>query len=317
MLPWRAHHGAAIVPIISLARRIRHFFCEIMEEFLSLPPCWAADHMAHGENANLALIARHMLADIFKQRWHLAQFRHVQEQHICRLRGKVPPRRRKPCRHDGWPGALHRYGIGVAILELEEFPIPIEFRPARQHFGPDAEPFQTMLIALILLNGDAVQIKFRLIPAADDIEPRAPTAHVINRRNRLGAEGGGDDRHMHGGKDRDALCNGCKGRTMRQRFKGFAIDIRIPLIATPFRDRKDEFNAGRIGDLRHRRNVSPIGLPAFRRAAHGQAAIAIGAENTELEFIRAEKRVLRPRILFHGVSSSGSVCGAGRGSARW
>ena len=141
-------------------------------------------------------------------------------------------------------------------------------------------------------------------------------AHVINGCNRLGAKGGGDDRHMHGGKDRDTLRDGGKGRAMRQGFKGLAIDIRIALIAAPFRNRQNEFKAGRIGDLRHRRNVIPIGLPAFRRAAHGQAAIAIGAENAELEFIRAEKRVSRPRILFHGVSSSGSVCGVAMRRAR-
>ena len=188
------------------------------------------------------------------------------------------------------------------MLQFEEGAIPVERRPALQQTRPDLEPFQTVVIAPSLVDLDAVQVELLLVPAADDIQPRASMRHVVDGGDRLGTKGGGDQRHVHGREDGDLLRQRAQGGAVGQGFVGFAVDVGLALIAAPLRHGQDELDASVIGDAGHRHDVVPIGLPAFGRQAQGQPAVAVGAEDAKFEAVGTEQ----------GVAGSGVVHGGPR-----
>ena len=77
---------------------------------------------------------------------------------------------------------------------MKELAVPVELGPALEQARPDAEPFQSVFVAAVLVDGDAVQIEFFLIPTADDIEPGAAVRDMIDGGDRLGAECRGNER---------------------------------------------------------------------------------------------------------------------------
>ena len=87
--------------------------------------------------------------------------------------GKIAPLRREARRHHERTRALHRDWIGLQPLQLEELAVPVELRPALEQLRPDLPPFEAVLVAPVLVDGDAVQVELLLVPAADDVEAGA------------------------------------------------------------------------------------------------------------------------------------------------
>src|ERR1700733_15694281 len=87
---------------------------------------------------------------------------------------------------------------------MKEFTVPVEFGAALQQARPDTEPFQSMLVAAVLVDRDAVQVEFFLVPAADDVEAGSAVGDVVDGGDRLSGERRRYQRHMHGGEGRDA-----------------------------------------------------------------------------------------------------------------
>ena len=79
---------------------------------------------------------------------------------------------------------------------------------------------------------------------------------------------------------------------MGQGFEGFAIDVGLALVAAPFRHRENKFDPGIVGDAGHGGDVVPVGFPPFGCEAHGQPAVAIGAENPQLEPVHPEQWII-------------------------
>src|SRR5271165_1320029 len=116
---------------------------------------------------------------------------------------------------------------------MKEFAIPIEFRPALQQERPDAKPFQPVLVAAVLIDGDAVQVELLLVPAADNVEAGSAVRDMIDGGDRLGAERRRNQRYVHGGEDRDALRQRTEGGAMRECLERTAIDVGLALEAAP------------------------------------------------------------------------------------
>src|SRR6185437_6568603 len=94
-----------------------------------------------------------------------------------------------------------------------------------------------------------------------------------------------------GGENGDLLRYGTQRGAVGERLEGAAIDVGLALVAAPFRHRQDELHAGVIGDPGHRHDVVPVGSPSLGCEAHGQAAVAVRAEDAQLESVRPEQRV--------------------------
>ena len=150
-----------------------------------------------------------------------------------------------------------------------------------------------MIIAGFRVDGDAVQVELGLVPAADDVETGAAVGDMVDRGDRLGRERRGDQRDMHGGEYGDPFGYRTERGAMGQGLERAAVDVGLALVAAPFRHRQNEFQPGIVGDPGHGDDIVPFRLPAFGREAHGQAAIAVGAEDTKLEAVAAEQRVRR------------------------
>jgi hypothetical protein len=175
---------------------------------------------------------------------------------------------------------------------MKEFTVPVEFGAALQQARPDTEPFQSMLVAAVLVDRDAVQVEFFLVPAADDVEAGSAVGDVVDGGDRLSGERRRYQRHMNGREDRDASGQRAECSAMGQRFEGTAVDVGLSLEAAPFCHWQDEFDPGFVGDVRHCDDVVPVRAPAFGGKAHRQSAVAVGAEDAEFEAVRSEEGVV-------------------------
>src|SRR5262249_23548369 len=95
-----------------------------------------------------------------------------------------------------WP--LNRHRIGFQPAQLEEAAVPVELWTALEHARPHLVPLQSVIVARVLLDLDAVQVEFLLVPTADDVKPGAPVRDVIDGGNGLGRERGRDQRDVDG-----------------------------------------------------------------------------------------------------------------------
>ena len=64
----------------------------------------------------------------------------------------------------------------MQFLQVEEPPVPVEFRPAGQQTRPDLEPFQAVFVTAFRIDVHAVQIELVLVPAANDVQAGAAVA---------------------------------------------------------------------------------------------------------------------------------------------
>jgi hypothetical protein len=157
-----------------------------------------------------------------------------------------------------------------------------------------------VVVSGVLIDLDAVQVEFLLVPAADDVEPGSSMGDVIDGRNRLGSERRRHQRHVDGREYANVPGQGSDGCAVRHGLERLAVDVGLALVAAPLRDRQDEFHAGSIGDLAHGDDVVPVSGPALGRQAHREAAIAIGAEYAELELVGTPHWIGRRRLR-HGL----------------
>ena len=95
-------------------------------------------------------------------------------------------------------------------------------------------------------------VELFLVPAADDVEPGAAAADVVDRHQRLGREHRMDQRNVHGRKDRDVPGDCGHRRGVRQGFERRGAHLCFAAVALPARDRKNELDAGLVGDPRQR-----------------------------------------------------------------
>ena len=204
---------------------------------------------------------------------------------------KSRPLRREAGRHDRRPRPLHRQRIRGQAAQLVEFAVPIERRTALQQLGVDLEPFEPLVVAALRIDGDAVHVEFVLVPAAHDVEAGAAVRHMVDGGDRLGDEGRRRQGHMDGREQADALGHRADGGAVRHGLERAPEIVGFAAEAAPFRHRQDEIDAGLVRHDAGLDHVVPLASPAFRRLADGEAAVAIGIEQAELELVRAEDGV--------------------------
>ena len=154
----------------------------------------------------------------------------------------------------------------------------------------DLEPFGRLVVAL-LDQRRAEHAELLRVPAADDVEPGAALADVIDRRQRLGRIERMHQRHMHGHEQADPLGRGGEARRPGEGLERPFAHLVLAAETVPARDRQEEFQPGAVGDLRGGEIVLPAGLPALRHVGDGQPAIGIGREDAELQPVRAFERM--------------------------
>ena len=86
---------------------------------------------------------------------------------------------------------------------MEKCSVVVELRAALQQPGPDVEPFLAVVVTGVGVDGDAVQVEFRLVPAADDVQAGAPVGDMVDGGEGLGGESGCNQRHVHGAENGD------------------------------------------------------------------------------------------------------------------
>src|SRR5688572_29402229 len=101
---------------------------------------------------------------------------------------------------------LHRERIGGQPTQLVELAVPVEERAALEQLRENPVPFEALIIATVRIDGDSMHVEVVLIPAAYDVEPRAPVGHMIDGRDRFGYESRCDQWHVDGGEEADLLC---------------------------------------------------------------------------------------------------------------
>ena len=96
------------------------------------------------------------------------------------MRGEVTALGRKAGGHDRRSRPLHRERVRRQAAQLVEFAVPVERRTALQKLGVDPEPFESVVVPALRIDGDAMHIELVLVPAAHDVEAGAAMRHVID-----------------------------------------------------------------------------------------------------------------------------------------
>jgi len=188
--------------------------------------------------------------------------------------------------------ALHGEWVGGQATQFVELAVPVEQRAAFKQFGEDPVPFETLFVAPVRVDGHAMHVELVLVPPAHDIESGPSVRHMVDGRDRFRDECRRDQGDMNRREEADPFGGGPDGGAVSQRLERAPEIVRLAAQSTPLCHRKDEVDPGFVGHDRRLHHVVPLACPTFRCFADREAAVTIGIEQAEFEFVRAQYRIL-------------------------
>jgi len=200
------------------------------------------------------------------------------EQEVAILGGEVAARRAEGGVHGHRPWQLQAGGPAHHALERIVFALEVERLVGAIAALDDVDPFGGLAIG-VLANLGAEHGELLRIPAADDVEPGAAAADVIDGGQRLGGIDRMHDRHVHRHEQADLLRHRGEARGPGKGLERPLAHVILAAEAAPARDRQKEFEPRAVGDTGRVQIVVPTGAPALGDIGDGEAAVAL-AENT-------------------------------------
>jgi hypothetical protein len=138
---------------------------------------------------------------------------------------------------------------------------------------------------IVLLGIDAEHRELVDVPTAHDVQAETAAADVVRRNDLLRGEHRMQQRRVNGSENTHALRCRQQPRCPRQRFVRRAFKIGFSTVAFPASDRKQEIQAGLVGEFGHTEVVFPIPRPAPRNERRRAPRGAIRAEQTQFELV--------------------------------
>ena len=211
-------------------------------------------------------------------------------------------------------------GLRVRLDALQVPPAALEvvapgLRPERPH---DVPPLlrHRVAVVVVLRQVDAHRVVLRLVPAGDDVEPRAATADLVDGRHRLRRHDGVVERGVDRRERDHAL--GVREDAGRERdgVEDALVEVRLAAVADPAGDREHEVDARGVAQLREPQVVVPGRLPAILDLRHGHAGRAVRRERAELQVLAVEQALRQRGLLGRDGRSRWAVEMDGRVSRR-
>lgn len=175
----------------------------------------------------------------------------------------------------------------------------VELSVGGPQLGREFHPLRGDVVALVvrqLVIGEHPD--FLLVPAGHHVQPEPPTGDVVDGGARLGQPDGMNGGDMHGGEHADALRRCRDTRCPGEGFEAAVLEVGLASHAAPPSDGHHGLQPGRFRRAGDGHGLRPPRLDEAGVGAHGGSAAAVGAENTDLEFVgAAEQGVVRPRDL--------------------
>ena len=150
----------------------------------------------------------------------------------------------------------------------------------------DRKPLLGIVVAAVVVTErDAHHAELDRIPAGDDVEPEPAVTDMVGGHHLLRGKHRIDEGDMQRAERGDVVRRGQQSARPGDRLKRGALGVALALIAVPAPDRQQEFEPGLVGELRRLDVIVPRCIPAFRRLGETQAALAVHAEQAELELV--------------------------------
>ena len=179
----------------------------------------------------------------------------------------------------------------MPALELDELAREVEILARRPGELDHVEPLLGVGIArLVVAQRGAEHLEFAFVPAADEVETKAPLADVVGGDELLGGDQGRDQRRVHGSEHNEPLGLGEQTAGPGHGLERRTLIVGGTAIALPAADRQHELDARPIGHLRQPHAVRPAARPALRHHRDRSAGGAVGAEQTQLQPVGAAHR---------------------------
>ena len=212
--------------------------------------------------------------------------RHGGEQAIGVVRGELAAGLRIARAHQDRPAAPPGLRLSEHGLQFVVLAVVVERLVLRPDALDDLDPFLGVVVAAVVIaERDAHHAELDRVPARDDVEAEAAVADVVGGHHLLGGEGRIDEGDVQRAEGRDLPRRGEQPGGPHQRLEGRALGVALALVSVPAADRQQELEPGVVGELRRLDVVVPGGVPALGRLGQAQAALAVHAEQPELELV--------------------------------
>src|SRR5262249_7799448 len=132
--------------------------------------------------------------------------RGLKEKRVAVLHRKCLPGRRCASVHDPRPRRAKWLRLAADCFHIEVFARKVEIFAIGPDHPDDIDPFLRIFVTLLVRALlDAEHVELALVPADDDVEPKAALADMIGCDHFLRRDYRIDDRRMHRAEDGDAL----------------------------------------------------------------------------------------------------------------
>ena len=183
--------------------------------------------------------------------------------------------------HDQRSRAAIGFGLGAPASEPDKLAREVEILLRRPGELDDVEPFLGVGIArLVVAQRGAEHLEFAFVPAADEVQAKAPFADMVGGDELLGGDQGRDQRRVHGSEHDQPLGLGEQTAGPGHGLERGTLIVGRAAIALPAADRQHEFDACPVGHLREPHAIGPAAGPSLRHHRDRPTGGAVGAEQT-------------------------------------